>query len=92
MKNFGIFNKTQEEPKVQPVEKPQDESKELSKEDFKNAEAAAIISKFANGSINDQILKQIKGVLPQYQSQSPEDIKNLVNMYLKLSKDPRFSK
>jgi len=85
MKNFGIF-KTQEEPKVP------DENRELSKEELKSAAEAAIISKFANGSINDQILKQIKGVLPQYQSQSPEDIKNLVNMYLKLSKDPRFSK
>lgn len=90
MKSFGILNfgeKEKDEAKAD--EELRKQVKEAVREELKGLDGA-VLSKFENGSINDQILKQIKSNLPQFQSQSPDNIKNLVNMYLKLSKDPRL--
>ena len=91
MKSFGILSfgdKEEPEPEIKPEDITTKQMKDITAEDLKALDIPSMRNE--NGPVNDQILKQIKSVLPQVQSQSPDNIKNLVNMYLKLSKDPRL--
>ena len=65
------------------------EKKEMA-ESIKEKEHLFEKSKYDNGSANELLLKQLKSALPQTQFGSAENVKNLVNLYLKLSKNPNL--